>query len=341
MKNKLILAMMAVAVSATLVTGCGAAAGTGSQQETSVEASADAGEAQESADDVQEEAAADVAASQAQSAEKEGTAAADTANASSQEAAGNADVDFTKDHEDDIRKEVEDAVASSASLQEEMENIEKISQKYQSMADAAQTQDEMNTSSAWIFKIWDTELNNLWSRFSDQADQQTKDEVLEEQENWISMKEEITLESIGHSEDHGSVYPTMYNNFQADITRNRVYILAGDLAKVKGESFTLPEHPAMQGVFADNEGTGSVYSSLCIGYGDEGDEAVVSVYRQGETDGTVVEKGNGELEYTSDDGNIKGIIRINGWDGASFEVTESNGQSGFDQGQVTEFPFAF
>ena len=51
------------------------------------------------------------------------------------------------------------------------------------------TQIEMNLSSRWFFDIWDTELNNLWSRFSDLADPQTKEKILAEQRNWIAMKQ--------------------------------------------------------------------------------------------------------------------------------------------------------
>ena len=41
-------------------------------------------------------------------------------------------------------------------------------------------------SSLWLYVIWDTELNNLWRRFSSLANQDTKEMVLEEQRNWIA-----------------------------------------------------------------------------------------------------------------------------------------------------------
>ena len=41
-------------------------------------------------------------------------------------------------------------------------------------------------ASQWLYVIWDTELNNLWSRFSSLANQDTKEMVLEEQRNWIA-----------------------------------------------------------------------------------------------------------------------------------------------------------
>ena len=105
----------------------------------------------------------------------------------------NEETDFTYDYSEDIKADVDNVVSGSASLQDELENIENIVKKYTPLAQAAQTQTEMNLSSRWFFDIWDTELNNLWSRFSDLADPQTKEKILTEQRNWIDMKEEVTL----------------------------------------------------------------------------------------------------------------------------------------------------
>lgn len=261
---------------------------------------------------------------------------------SDMEADDSLEVDFTHDYSEDIKTEVEYAVSASASLQEELENMEKIITKYYSLAEAAQTQGEMNVSSQWPFYIWDTELNSLWGRFSDLANQQTKEEILTEQRKWIAMKEEVTLESIGSAEEGGSIYPLLQNSFLEEITRNRAYFLANELAKVKGESFVMPEKSAKYGVFVDNQGTDSVYSSLILRESmNEKDEAVISIYREGGIQGSFVDNGNGELAFTSDDGCIKGIIKINGWDGANFTVTETAEGAVFAVGREFEFPFVF
>ena len=80
----------------------------------------------------------------------------------------------------------------------------------------------MNMSSGWFLKIWDTELNNLWSRFSDSADAQTKEKVLAEQRSWNSMKEEVAQESLGFSEENGSMYSLLVNFFQEEITKTEL-----------------------------------------------------------------------------------------------------------------------
>ena len=95
-------------------------------------------------------------------------------------------------------------------------------------------------------------------------------------------------------------------------------------------------------LFVDNQGTDAVYSSLITQQSWEGeDEAIISVYRRGEIEGSFIDNGNGNLDFTSDDGSIKGTIQINGWNGATFEVTETIGAVPFSVGEKFEFPFAF
>jgi len=156
------------------------------------------------------------------------------------------------------------------------------------------------------------------------------------------MKEEVTLLNLGSAEENGSMYPLLQNSFLEEITKHRAYVLANELAKIKGESFSMPEVSAKYGLFVDNQGTGDVYSFLITRQGWEGnDEAIISIYRQGETEGTFVGNENEELTFTSNDGSVKGIIKINGWDGASFEVTETSGESAFTVGETFNFPFVF
>ena len=250
--------------------------------------------------------------------------------------------DFTYDYSEQIKADVDYMVSTSSSLQEELENIDRIIEKYNPLAEAAQTQVEMNITSGWFYTIWDTELNSLWRRFTNTADEQAKDTVLAEQRNWISMKEEVILLSIGTRDENGSMYPLLQNSLLEDITKNRSYVIAKKLADLNGEAFVLPETSSKYGIFVDNEGTGDVYSSLITRQSFDGnEEAVISIYRQGEITGTFTDNGNGELAFTSDDESIKGIIQINGWDGASFRITEASEGSPFSTGEEFLFPIAF
>ena len=69
-------------------------------------------------------------------------------------------------------------------------------------------------------------------------------------------------------------------------------------------------------------------------------ESIISIYRLGETEGTFEEAGDGKYEFVFYSENVKGILRMNGWEGASFEVTES-ADSPFAAGDLFEFDFAF
>lgn len=260
------------------------------------------------------------------------------------ERSGETEENFTRDCSSDMKAELEQAAAGSASLQNEMERVEAMAQKYDQALREAQTQADMNQASMQGYTIWDMELNSLWGRFSDSADRQTKENVLADQRNWIDMKDEAVLESIGTREENGSMYSLLVNSFMEEITRDRAYILANELAKIKGESFVMPEK-SKYGLFADNQGTGRMCSFLMTRQGESGDdEAVVSLDGAGRITGTFVDSANGELSFTSSDadgGIVKGIIKINGWDGAGFTVTEAPEGYAIPAGEEFDFPFAF
>ena len=55
----------------------------------------------------------------------------------------NEETDFTYDYSEDIKADVDNVVSGSASLQDELENIENIVKKYTPLAQAAQTQTEI------------------------------------------------------------------------------------------------------------------------------------------------------------------------------------------------------
>ena len=248
--------------------------------------------------------------------------------------------DFFKDYDSEIEADVNDAIESASSLQAEIDNVQKVVAKYSLMASKAKTQSEMNMASGWSYTVWDKELNSLWSRISNTADEKTKERLLADQRNWVSMKEEVKLENIGRMEDGGSMYPLNENAFFEGITFNRVYILANELAQIKGKTYSMPPR-SMYGTYVDNQDSGEVYSSLITRTGMELDnEAIISIYRLGGTEGTFKETGNGEYEFVSYSENVKGTIKMNGWEGASFEVTESV-DSPFTVGEKFKFDFAF
>lgn len=246
-------------------------------------------------------------------------------------------VDFTHDYSEEIRADVDRAASDAETFQQELENVEKLSRRYAPLAETAQTQGEMNVASMWLFTIWDTELDTLWDRAADQ-----RTEALAERESWTAMREEAVLLSVGSSEENGSMYPLLRNSFLEEVTRDRAYLLAAGLAEEQGQSFDLPKRSEKYGLFAGGQGTGGMDGYLLTRQGWDGaDEAVVSLSGRDELEGTFAGGGNGELAFTADDGSVKGVIRIDGWDGARFEVTETADGSPFSAGETAEFPIMF
>lgn len=147
-------------------------------------------------------------------------------------------------------------------IQEEIARVEEESQKLSDIDSSNMGQQEMNYHSAEWYKFWDDELNSLWSRLSDELDAETKAKVLEEQRAWIKRKEG-NVTAAGVQVLGGSLQPLLESETAAEMTRARVYVLAGYLAEVRNETFTIsPEiqesldvaEPNLDDVFAQFEG---------------------------------------------------------------------------------------
>ncbi len=230
-------------------------------------------------------------------------------------------IDFSHDYESEIKAEVNALPDSSGSIQEELAAVEEIYNRYVEQTKDVWAQQEMNFVASWYYTIWDTELNSIWSRIS--ADEDLKNKLLPDQRIWNNNKSDVVIMFIGPEEEGGSMYPMLESGVLRRLTRDRCYILGKELASKKGESFTLPEKDLF-GAYFDMMGTDEIYSSLKIDSTMENDNyAEISIHRLGTVEGEVTETGNGALSFVSYDGTTKGTITY-GWDGATFEVTESS-----------------
>lgn len=312
-------------------------------EESSAEDSAQAAEAEDNTQvaevDVPEDENGSAGAVEVESADSE------VADADSTDTAANSEDNleaYEIDYTDDIKADVDAVAASASTLQEELANIETVTDKYKEIFSEGYTQYEMNIAGGWYYKIWDTELNSLWSRFSEKADEQTKEKLLADQRNWIGMQDEVIEASVGTSEENGSMYPLIRSSLLEESTKNRSYIIANEIAKITGEEFAMPKAPGTNGTYVDNQGTGSVYSTMIFKANWENEDTVkLSIYRTGEIEGAFTDNGDGTASFESEDGSVKGIITFNGWDGATFEVTEDNGTAIISAGEKYEFPFVF
>jgi uncharacterized protein YecT (DUF1311 family) len=99
-------------------------------------------------------------------------------------------------------------------------------------------QQEINQLTAQWYQFWDDEMNFLWDRLSEEVDEETKAELLEEQQAWLQQKEE-KVKDAGAAFSGGSLQAQLENMTAEEMTRARAYVLAGYLAEVRGESFTI------------------------------------------------------------------------------------------------------
>lgn len=153
-------------------------------------------------------------------------------------------------------------VSETESIQDEIAKIEEKSNEFENADWGSMNQQEMNQTTGEWYQLWDNELNSLWDRLSNELDADTKAKVLEEQREWIKRKEE-NVRGAGMEAYGGSLQPQLENSAAEEITRARVYVLAGYLADVRNESFVIdPEiqksieeaDPSLDEVFQKFEG---------------------------------------------------------------------------------------
>ena len=250
------------------------------------------------------------------------------------------EIDIWADNSELIKSQVADIVNNSESLQDELADVGELADWYIDKG-SLDTQAEMTQTSLWPYVVWDTELNNLWSRMSDELDATTKEEVLSEQRRWVSLKEKAanlaTIENEG-----GSIRPMLVNIDLEEYTINRCYKLADIYAKTLNESFTIPEKESgdLYGVYIDDEGTGEIYSSLVVNTGYEGDyDITIELYRLCELTGKGTLNANNEIDFESYDGKVKGVVSCTN-NGASFIVSEATDSVVYPE-EFYDFELAF
>ena len=129
-------------------------------------------------------------------------------------------------------------VSETGSIQNEIAKIEEKSNEFENADWGSMNQQEMNQITGEWYQLWDNELNSLWDRLSNELDADTKAKVLEEQREWIRRKEE-SVKAAGMEGYGGSLQPQLENSAAEELTRARVYVLAGYLADVRNESFVI------------------------------------------------------------------------------------------------------
>lgn len=117
--------------------------------------------------------------------------------------------------------------ASEASEQVEQEilNVEAKAAELEEAFQNAQTQSELNEISGEIYKAWDDTLNVIWGILKENLDEETMRELTQEEIRWIEEKESEG-QKAGAEYEGGSIYEMIVNRKTAEMTKERVYVLA-------------------------------------------------------------------------------------------------------------------
>lgn len=169
------------------------------------------------------------------------------------------------------------------SIQNELAEIENKSLEFENANWDSMPQQEMNYTTGQWYQLWDDELNSLWSRLTEELDAEAKEQILEEQREWIKLKEK-NVKSAGEEVMGGSLQPQLENTVAKSMTRARVYVLAGYLAELKGETFVIfddikasldAENPTVDKTFEHFAGLWPVFDS---------EESVLAIQRYEDSD---------------------------------------------------------
>ncbi len=228
------------------------------------------------------------------------------------------------DYTEQIRGEVNEIVASSADLSDELVKINELYNKYDLMKMSAETQTAMNELSQWPILVWKFEDASLADRIIEK-DPSNSGEYKSEYDRWESYVTTIA-EQMSYVYEGGSIQSMIINENIAMRYKQDAYSNASALADLNGEvTFSFPDSTPC-GFYGAYDGD----CYLIITEGMESDSYNVRVHIDDDHsfDGTgYIQEYPGEEEvihFTSDDDTIKGTISYFAL-GATFYVSETDG----------------
>lgn len=126
-------------------------------------------------------------------------------------------------------------------LLSELENAERQAAVLESkLYNEAETQLDMNEASKELYELWDSELNLLWSKLVETFSEEEMLMLVSEEREWIAFKS-AESEAAGSEFEGGSMQPMLRAVKEAELTRDRVYVLADYLGNKIGQSVIKPE----------------------------------------------------------------------------------------------------
>ena len=131
------------------------------------------------------------------------------------------------DSTDSSTESLQSAVAAKINgLEETEKKASEIRQKMET--DESLTQLDYNELSRELYTLWDDQLNTFWKQLKTLLDEDTMNNLTAEEKEWIQEKDR-KIQEAGADYAGGSLQEEVMNQTGADLTRARVYELAGYL----------------------------------------------------------------------------------------------------------------
>lgn len=90
----------------------------------------------------------------------------------------------------------------------------------------ATTQMEMNLTAAEMYQMWDDTLNHVWGLLEENLNEADMEALRNEEREWITFKD-AEVQAAGQECGGGSIQPSIEASVAAELTKARVYELAG------------------------------------------------------------------------------------------------------------------
>lgn len=107
----------------------------------------------------------------------------------------------------------------------ELATAEQLAAQAEEALQAAMTQTEMNLAAAELYRIWDDTLNTAWMYLKQELEPAAMQQLTAEQLTWIAEKEDAAA-AAGAAYEGGSMQGMVVNLEAAELTKQRVYVLA-------------------------------------------------------------------------------------------------------------------
>ena len=131
------------------------------------------------------------------------------------------------DSTDSSTESLQSAVAAKINgLEETEQKASEIQQKMET--DESLTQTDYNELSRELYTLWDEQLNTFWKQLKTLLDEDTMNNLTAEEKEWIQEKDR-KIQEAGADYVGGSLQEEVMNQTGADLTKARVYELAGYL----------------------------------------------------------------------------------------------------------------